>query len=145
MIDAYNDPYAQRMYAHIKRSEFEKFKRTNEFKSWKNIQTRAQKHRCAYCKVKFNNGSIIIHTDHVTPLFHEGKNNIENLVLACKKCNLRKYTANHYVYPAWIIENKRLYRLKRIRTEQKKQMKALVTKEFDEQLLATELSWLLLK
>lgn len=141
-IDAVNDPYARRHNARLKRSEFEKFKRTKQFKSWKNIQIRAQRYRCAYCRTRLDKANTVVHVDHVDPLYFEGKNNIENLVLACRNCNIKKWINNRVVYPQWITDNKRSHRVRAIRNEQKKQMKSLVDQELDEQLLNGELAWL---
>jgi hypothetical protein len=41
---------------------------------------------CVYCGEK----DIDFHLDHVIPQCQGGKNNINNLVLACKKCNMSK-------------------------------------------------------
>lgn len=134
VVDAVNDPYGRRFYARKKRVEFEKFKRTKEFQSWRRIQLRAQKEQCAYCRVKLTKSNIVTHVDHVSPLYHEGTNVIDNLVLTCRRCNLRKYTSNRYVYPEWIKDNKRKHRIKKMRKEQRKLMNNIIKEEMEQQL-----------
>lgn len=142
VLDVVNDPYARRYNARLKRTEFEKFKRTKQFKSWKNIQIRAQRYKCAYCKARLDKGNIVVHVDHVDPLYFEGKNDITNLVLACRRCNMKKWINNRITYPQWIIDNKHNHRVKEIKSQQRRQMRQLVDQELDEQLLNGELSWL---
>jgi hypothetical protein len=43
---------------------------------------------CAYCDCELSYGDI--HIDHIVPLSKGGTNDIENLALSCKPCNLRK-------------------------------------------------------
>lgn len=49
------------------------------------------KHQCFYCKTNVKRG-INLHLDHKAPLFHGGSHSIDNLVPACKSCNLKKGT-----------------------------------------------------
>lgn len=39
-----------------------------------------------------------ISLDHITPQIHGGSNSIENLVLACRRCNLEKRTKHYQEY-----------------------------------------------
>lgn len=142
-INVFKDPYGRKLYAHKRRIEFEKFKKTDEFKSWRRIQMLAQKKRCAYCRVRLERYGIIIHVDHVNPLYYGGKNNIENLVISCSRCNMKKWINDRYVYPEWITENKVKHRRRNIIENQKRLMRDLVNRELDEQALSGELSWLL--
>lgn len=50
-------------------------------------QFQRQKGKCYYCKAKFGK---IYHVDHVVPLSKGGTNEINNIVLACPTCNMRK-------------------------------------------------------
>lgn len=122
--NAYLDPYAQRYNAHKKRSEFEKQKRTISFKLWRMRQLKVQNGQCAYCRIPLSNKGIVTHIDHVTPLYHDGKNEYTNFVLSCRRCNIRKWTANNYVYPEWIKKNsqgmKHCQRLKQLRKNQQR-------------------------
>lgn len=136
-IDVANDPYGRRYYAHKKRVEFEKLKRTPEFKAWRNRQLRIQKKLCAYCQISLTYKNIVTHVDHINPLYYEGSNNFENLVLSCRRCNLKKWVNNRIVEPDWIKKNRANYpkvqQLSTLRGLQKKQMQDLVAKELDEQ------------
>lgn len=128
IYDAYNDPYSKRLGAKFSRREFEKLKQTDEYKKWRKWQIKIQEGKCAYCRIQFNNVQNnkfqpIQHIDHVTPLYHEGKNIFENLVISCRLCNLRKYVSNKYVYPQWIKDNdskmRRTAHLRKLRKQQK--------------------------
>jgi HNH endonuclease len=60
-------------------------------------QLRRQRNRCYYpaCgRSKFQkvNGKYVYHIEHVVPLSRGGSNSIDNLVLSCPTCNLRKGT-----------------------------------------------------
>lgn len=61
--------------------------------SQKEINKLLEKHdnKCFYCKIEVHRG-INLHLDHETPLARGGEHKIENLVPACKSCNLRKGT-----------------------------------------------------
>jgi 5-methylcytosine-specific restriction endonuclease McrA len=44
--------------------------------------------QCAYCNTELSSNNT--HIDHIHPLSKEGSHSIDNVVLACKECNLRK-------------------------------------------------------
>ena len=44
---------------------------------------------CAYCGIEFNS-EILPTIDHLIPKVLGGKNNIENLILCCQPCNVKK-------------------------------------------------------
>ena len=46
-----------------------------------------QNHNCPYCS---NNMKDDIHIDHIIPLSKNGSNEVNNLILCCSSCNLRK-------------------------------------------------------
>ena len=46
-----------------------------------------QNHNCPYCS---NNMKDDIHIDHIIPLSKSGGNEVNNLILCCSSCNLRK-------------------------------------------------------
>lgn len=59
---------------------------------------------CHYCGIKlegnvpqvFNPNGISV--DHVIPQVQGGKSRIENLVLACRRCNREKMTAHYHEF-----------------------------------------------
>ena len=57
-----------------KKMRFEVFKRDN--------------FTCTYCGAKAP--EAVLECDHVTPVFHDGKNVLENLPTACRDCNAGK-------------------------------------------------------
>jgi hypothetical protein len=142
IVDVFNDPYGRKKYASIKRKEFERLKRTPEFRKWRKRQLQIQKYRCAYCKMLLGK-SIVVHIDHVQPLYCEGKNDFSNLVLACRRCNLRKWISDRYIVPEWVRRSEEQLRindyLRPIRERQRRQMKDAVNEELDGQLLDDEL------
>ncbi len=97
-----------------KRLEFEKLKETSLFKSWKYEQFGCQDFECAWCKRRIS--PKYAQVDHVNPLFYDGTNNLNNLVLTCRKCNCQKsikptgyndFMNDHYknAVPRWIKPN----------------------------------------
>jgi 5-methylcytosine-specific restriction endonuclease McrA len=60
--------------------------------SQKQIDKLLEQHnyKCFYCKIELT--GINLHLDHKNPLSRGGEHNIDNLVPACKTCNLRKGT-----------------------------------------------------
>lgn len=128
--NAYTDPYARKVTAHIKRRKFEKMKKSNGFYHWKIRQMKVQCGKCAYCMVDLNSNGIVTHIDHVTPLYYDGKNDYSNFVLSCKRCNMRKWVSNKYVVPEWIRVNdeklKSEQRLRMARNMQKTQMRDII-------------------
>ncbi len=45
---------------------------------------------CEYCLLPASAGTAAFHVDHVIPVKHGGSDNIDNLCLACYKCNAHK-------------------------------------------------------
>lgn len=146
VINLAKDPYGRKYYAHKKRVEFNKLKKTSEFKQWKHKQFHKQFGRCAYCEIRLRKQGVIVHIDHIQPLYFGGDNNYENLVLTCKECNVKKWINDRYVRPAWLKEAEKqsliIDGLHKVRAKQRKQMKNIVSKELDERLLQNELSWI---
>ena len=142
VIDCYNDPYSRRLSASNKRKEFEKLKKSQKFINWRKYQTNIQKNKCAYCKVNLSNKGVVTHIDHVTPLYFDGKNDFENLVLSCKRCNTKKWVANTYVVPEWIHKRKKGYELYLLKQQQKKLYENLVLEEMDRKLSLQMRNWL---
>ncbi|HAF09335.1 MAG TPA: hypothetical protein DCK98_04540 [Chloroflexi bacterium] len=54
--------------------------------------------RCAYCGVQ----GALIEADHRVPLSRGGKNTIENIVPACRRCNRRKMTKTDEEFRTWL-------------------------------------------
>lgn len=146
IIDTAKDPYGRRYFASQKRREFEKLKRTSSFKTWKVAQLKIQNDRCAYCRISLRRENIVTHIDHVQPLFYEGSNDFNNLVLSCRRCNVKKWISDKRVVPDWIKNNAQEHedkqRLKSLRWKQRKQMEDLVNREIDEQISISMRSWL---
>lgn len=69
------------------------------------IATRDGGWYCHYCRCEVVYGHHVYltpeqsqrkcHVDHVTPIAKGGSDDLENLVLACAKCNLQKGTKTH--------------------------------------------------
>jgi 5-methylcytosine-specific restriction endonuclease McrA len=55
--------------------------------------------QCAYCNTELTSENT--HIDHIHPLSKEGSHSIDNVVLACKDCNLRK---NAKTLDQWLDE-----------------------------------------
>lgn len=55
-------------------------------------------------RAKFYNGRDVIpfQIDHIIPVISGGANNISNLVLSCRKCNLSK---GHKEIREWLVED----------------------------------------
>lgn len=50
-------------------------------------------HRCEYCKLHQNDSPLAaLHIEHILPRFHGGRDELDNLALACIDCNLHKGT-----------------------------------------------------
>lgn len=108
-----------------RRKEFIKLKTTNEFKKWKRRQMNIQMGLCAWCEKQLSPSFKSVHIDHVMPLYYGGTNNYNNLVLAHKKCNLKKWVIPESV-PMWIQNRKSKYaRIKQLKAMRKKQNKQI--------------------
>lgn len=59
---------------------------------------------CQYCGKK--TPEVILHIDHIYPVSKGGKNEIENLITACRDCNLGKSTLELGTSPRKVIKNK---------------------------------------
>src|SRR5215472_4475410 len=46
--------------------------------------------RCEYCHLHQDHSELLHHIEHVVARQHGGTDSIENLALACHRCNLRK-------------------------------------------------------
>ena len=49
-------------------------------------------HRCEYCRAPEIVFNFPFEIEHIVPLYRGGNNEISNLALACRSCNLRKGT-----------------------------------------------------
>ena len=47
---------------------------------------------CEYCRLPKTEGHFRHHIDHIIPRQHDGETTIENLALACWRCNINKGT-----------------------------------------------------
>jgi 5-methylcytosine-specific restriction endonuclease McrA len=85
-------------YKKEQRNEIQRQKRAEQKKNFKReyippdvkIQVfRRDKFKCRYCGVSNNTKKCQI--DHIIPVSRGGTNDIDNLQLACRDCNLKKY------------------------------------------------------
>lgn len=138
IIDVAKDPYAAKHQGRSNRVAFEKLKRTKAFQAWREEQYDIQDGKCAYCGIPLHHKNIVVHIDHIQPLRFGGSNAYENLLLSCRRCNMKKWVATNRVMPEWVKERKihieNWKRIREARTEQAQIMKQLVTQELDEQL-----------
>lgn len=85
-------------YKHRRRAIEKEGSTTAELREWEE----AAKKDCYWCgKKKLNK----YHVDHYYPLSKGGKHHVDNLVIACPSCNLRKSAKDPI---AWANENNRL-------------------------------------
>jgi hypothetical protein len=47
-------------------------------------------HRCEYCRAPEAVANSLFEVEHIIPVTQRGLNEVENLALACRSCNLRK-------------------------------------------------------
>jgi hypothetical protein len=75
----------------ISKIEGEEFKRN----SLNRYQLILEKHfdRCFYCANQLSSGSMSTHVDHFIPWSYIFEDELWNLVLTCRKCNLRKHSS----------------------------------------------------
>lgn len=45
---------------------------------------------CEYCRLPASGGTVTFHVDHIKPVKHGGSDELDNLCLACYKCNAHK-------------------------------------------------------
>jgi hypothetical protein len=45
---------------------------------------------CEYCRLPASGGTVAFHVDHIMPVKHGGSDGLDNLCLACYKCNAHK-------------------------------------------------------
>ena len=141
-IDCYNDPYNRRATARRMRTKFNAQKLTMEFEEWRTLQKRIQKNHCAWCRINLGIDTVVTHIDHVTPLYFDGSNDFSNLVLSCKRCNVRKWVRNDYVMPGWILKRKEGVE-RRMRLEEARIAQELQAERILDSMVADELGWLL--
>jgi hypothetical protein len=53
------------------------------------VRERAQE-RCEYCRLHQRNSELLHHIEHVIAHQHGGSDDVDNLALACHRCNLHK-------------------------------------------------------
>lgn len=70
------------------KKDYIKWKKTDNFKRWKNRQFLKQGGLCYYCGI--NLSIVRINVEHKTAISLGGLNNKSNLVLACSNCNKEK-------------------------------------------------------
>ena len=87
-----------------KRVKFELQKEKPFFKEWFNEQLRCQHGLCAWCQRRLSLEDCEV--DHIVPLFRNGTNSYDNLLISCHICNEKKGDTSGYKKPSWIIPNK---------------------------------------
>ncbi|TMD69891.1 MAG: HNH endonuclease [Chloroflexi bacterium] len=120
------------IYAVIMRARFNRLKQTPEFKKWKRTQYFIQGEKCAWCSELMPRDFKDVHVDHAMPLFHGGRNEYDNLVLAHRKCNMEKWIRIDAV-PQWILNRKRKYEMHLLRQQQR-----IIYNKVTEQILQEE-------
>lgn len=78
-----------------------------------------------------------VHVDHCLPLYHEGINNKDNIVLSHADCNIKKWIRVDGM-PQWIKNNMINHRRKKMIREQHRIYADLSAQEE----IAQELSWI---
>ena len=53
------------------------------------VRTRAG-YRCEYCQLHQDHSNLTFHVEHIVAKQHRGSDDVDNLALACHRCNLRK-------------------------------------------------------
>lgn len=53
------------------------------------VRERAQE-RCEYCRLHQSNSELVHHIEHIVARQHGGTDHVDNLALACHRCNLQK-------------------------------------------------------
>lgn len=122
------------------RAEYNNWKKTPDFIKWRELQWRIQRGRCAWCRVKMNDQFTGVHVDHALPIYHEGRNSKDNLVLSHARCNLKKGIRVDGM-PQWIKNNMLNHSRRKLRNEQKKAYRKVVTEIIEED-IADSLSWI---
>jgi hypothetical protein len=56
----------------------------------RDLVRRRADHRCEYCSLPQNYSELTHHVEHIIAKQHGGSDDIDNLALACHRCNLRK-------------------------------------------------------
>lgn len=86
------------------RRELGSISKTERFLKWTRWAYMQQKKRCFYCdnRIYIDNRKSY-HIEHRIPVYWGGKNDYENLVLACPPCNMTKGTDQ-------LIRNKKEFR-----------------------------------
>lgn len=139
MIDCFNDPYQRRATASLMRTKFNSIKKTKEFMSWrKKQQFKIQLNQCAWCRVSFSSKGVIVHIDHITPLYFEGKNDYSNYVLSCGRCNIKKWIRNDMVKPDW-VKNRELSLEKRVERHKTISKQYAIARELNDELIMEEI------
>lgn len=54
------------------------------------IVAQRAKHQCEYCRAPELIFNIVFEVEHIIPLSKNGSNDLQNLALSCRICNLRK-------------------------------------------------------
>jgi hypothetical protein len=47
-------------------------------------------HRCEYCLLRQEHSALAHHIEHIIAKQHGGRDDLDNLALACRRCNLQK-------------------------------------------------------
>ena len=128
--DAFNDPFAKKATARKMRVAFDKWKRTEEGQYFYKRQMKVQDYMCAYCKVDLRLKHITVHIDHRIPLYEGGSNKTNNLLLTCRRCNLRKYTSV-YGLPLW-VEKRFQYRARKREDRKLESMRKAQQEQYDQ-------------
>jgi 5-methylcytosine-specific restriction endonuclease McrA len=127
-----------------RRKEYEKWKQSPDFMQWRKLQWKIQQGKCAWCLYKMNRDFYNVHVDHCLPLYHEGTNKKDNLVLSHARCNMKKWIRVDGM-PQW-IKNRMLRHRRYVMIEKQKRLfNELMESQYivdDQEEIAHSLSWI---
>lgn len=86
------------------------------------ILVEVQENSCYFCgnEIELKNGSKKAHADHYESIFYGGRNDIQNIVMTCSACNLKKGASNGDYFETLIRKNRSSETSKKLRAIRRK-------------------------